>query len=194
MTIKNILITITLLFITFGLRSQTSLISGNIPSLFIKNAEVEIQIVNLTQPETIIVIPDTTGHYQFQLPNGNDYKITAKLVGGERYDDFLNGVTTLDLVLIQRHILGLVPLSSASKILAADVSFNGNVTATDMVLIRKLLLGINQNFGHSISWLLRPSSNVNLEFYEIIDLQSDTTGLDFETIKLGDVNGTARIN
>jgi hypothetical protein len=78
--------------------------------------------------------------------------------------------------------------------LAADVNLDGKITATDLVFIRRLILGINQDFGHSISWLLRPTSNVNLEFYDIIDLQSDTTGLDFAPIKLGDVNGTSVIN
>lgn len=194
MKIKNILFSITLLLSVFSLKSQKSLISGQIPSLFVKNSEIEIHIVNLTQPDTIIILPDTSGHYEYQLPSGNAYKITAKLVGGERFDDFLNGVTTLDFVIIQRHILGLASLPSASKMLAADVNLDGRITATDMVLIKKLILGITLDFGHSISWLLRPSSNVNLEFYDIIDLQSDTTGLDFEPIKLGDVNGNAKIN
>jgi hypothetical protein len=194
MKIKNILFSITLLLSVFSLKSQKSLISGQIPSLFVKNSEIEIHIINLTQPDTIIILPDTSGHYEYQLPSGNDYKITAKLVGSERFDDYLNGVTTLDLVLIQRHILGLASLPSASKMLAADVNLDGKITATDLVFIRRLILGINQDFGHSISWLLRPTSNVNLEFYDIIDLQSDTTGLDFAPIKLGDVNGTSVIN
>lgn len=194
MKIKNILLLITLFFNVFGLRSQTSLISGQIPSLFVKKAEIEIHIVNLTQPDTIIIFPDTSGLYEYQLPSGNDYKITAKLVGGERFDDFINGVSTLDLVIIQRHILGIASLPSASKMLAADVNLDGKITATDLVFMRRLILGINQDFGHSISWLLRPTTDVNLEFYDIIDLQSDATGLDFAPIKLGDVNGTSVIN
>ena len=36
---------------------------------------------------------------------GGDYALTA-----DKNNDYLNGVSTLDLVLIQKHILGLTPL------------------------------------------------------------------------------------
>jgi Dockerin type I domain len=191
MTIKNILITITLISISYGLRSQTSLISGQIPAAFLAKAEVEIHIINLTQSDTIILTPDANGMYEYNAPIGNDYYISSRLVGGERLDDFLNGVTTLDQVLILRHILGVAIFSAESKIIASDVNLDGRVTATDLVYIRRLILGINQDFGHSNSWFIRPITNPTLEAYELINLQSDATGLDFITIKLGDVNGTS---
>lgn len=103
----------------------------------------------------------------------------------------MNGVSTLDLVLILRHILVITPFSSVAKIVAADVNMDGKVTASDLVFIRRLILGFSQNFGHTNSWFIRPASDPKLEFYDIINLQSDTTGLDFIPIKLGDVSGSA---
>lgn len=94
MTIKNILITITLLSITFGLQSQTSLISEHIPSAFLVNGEVEIQVINLTQSDTIILV-DASGLYEYNAPVGNDYKVSSSVVGGKVYSDFVNGVSTL---------------------------------------------------------------------------------------------------
>lgn len=191
MTIKNILITITLLSITFGLQSQTSLISGHIPSAFLVNGEVEIQIINLTQSDTIILSPDASGLYEYNAPVGNDYKVSSSVVGGKRYSDFVNGVSTLDQVLIMRHILAVDIFTSPNKLIAADVNLDGRITSIDLVLARRLILGIIQDFGHPYSWFIRPVTDPTLEAYELINLQSDATGLDFITIKLGDVNGTA---
>ena len=194
MTIKNILITITLLSFTFGLCSQTSLISGHIPSAFLVNGEVEIQIINLTQPDTIILSPDASGLYEYNAPVGNDYKVSSSVVGGKRYSDFVNGVSTLDQVLIMRHMLEVVIFTSPDKLIAADVNLDGRITSLDLVLARRLILGINQDFGHPYSWFIRPITDPTLEAYELINLQSDATGLDFITIKIGDVNGTATLD
>lgn len=191
MKIKNILLCITLLISVCGLKSQTSLVSGQIPSLFVKKAEIEIHFINLTQPDTIIIFPDTSGLFEYQLPNGNSYKISAKLVGGERFYDFLNGVSTLDQVLIIRHMLEVDIFTSPNKLIAADVNLDGRITSSDVVLLRRVILGINSDFGHPNSWFIRPITNPTLESYELINLQSDTTGLDFITIKLGDINVNA---
>lgn len=192
MTIKNILITITLLSITFGLQSQTSLISGHIPSAFLVNGEVEIQVINLTQSDTIILSPDASGLYEYNAPVGNDYKVSSSVVGGKRYSDFVNGVSTLDQVLIMRHIIQIEETFTTPNIqIAADVNLDGRITSIDIVLLRRLILGINQDFGHPYSWFIRPVTDPTLEAYELINLQSDATGLDFITIKLGDVNGNA---
>jgi len=193
MTTKYILILIVLLSITFGLRSQTALISGHLPATFLTNAEVEIHIINLNQQDTIKRIPDASGLYEYNAPIGNDYKISAKLVGGARFNDFLNGVSTIDQVLILRHIIEIKTFAIPEKIIAADVNLDGIVTSSDLVLMRRLLLGINQDFGHSNSWFIRPTSNPIVNSYDIINLQADMTGLDFITIKLGDVSGNAII-
>lgn len=174
-----------------GLLSQTALISGQIPTTFVQKAEIRILIFNQSMAETTVIIPDGTGFYKWNAPIGANYRIMASIVGGERMDDYLNGVTALDLVLILRHIMGTDILDSPSKIIAANVNLNNNVTASDMVLIKKLILRKDTNFQHNLSWLLRPTNYVYQEFHEITNLQSDTTGLDFTPIKLGDVNGTA---
>ncbi|MBL0102221.1 MAG: hypothetical protein IPP49_21100 [Saprospiraceae bacterium] len=50
------------------------------------------------------------GTYDMMVASGQDYQITASKGG-----DYLNGVSTLDLVLIQRHILGIQTLDSPYK-------------------------------------------------------------------------------
>ena len=54
---------------------------------------------------------DEMGSYDFaDMPMGGEYVVVP-----ERDIDPMNGVSTLDLVLIQKHILGLDPLDSLSK-------------------------------------------------------------------------------
>jgi large repetitive protein len=63
-----------------------------------------------------------------------------------------NGVTTWDLVLISRHILGIQTLGSPYKIIAADANKSNSVTTLDMVHIRKVILQIEPGFPNNTSW------------------------------------------
>lgn len=58
----------------------------------------------------------------------------------------LEGVTTMDIILIQKHILGIKSLDSPYKIIAADVNNSQSITASDIAEIRKLILGVIESF------------------------------------------------
>ncbi len=60
----------------------------------------------------------------------------------ERNDAYRNGVSTLDLVRIQKHLLGIEPLTSPYDLIAADANNSQSVSAIDLVELRKLILGI----------------------------------------------------
>jgi hypothetical protein len=60
-------------------------------------------------------------------------------------DNPLNGVTTYDLVLMSKHILGIEPLGSPYKMIAADANKSNSITTFDIVELRKLILGIYKN-------------------------------------------------
>ena len=51
------------------------------------------------------------------MPKGGDY-----IINPYSNDNPLNGVSTLDIVEIQRHILGMQSLDSPYKIIAADIN------------------------------------------------------------------------
>jgi hypothetical protein len=71
-------------------------------------------------------------------------------------DNHSNGVTTYDLVLISKHILGLEPFNSPYKMIAADVNKSGSVTTFDIVEARKLILGTYNEFPDNTSWRFLP--------------------------------------
>lgn len=119
-----------------------------------------------------------------------------------RNDFPLNGVSTYDLVLISKHILGLEALGSPYKIIAADANKSKSVTTFDIVALRKLILGIDTAFVNNTSWRFvpgdfvfpDPSDPFQTDFPEQISVQlqaTPVTGSDFTAIKIGDVNNSA---
>jgi subtilisin-like proprotein convertase family protein len=137
-----------------------------------------------------------TGGYLFGDLIPGDYNVKM-----ERTDNPVNGVSTADIVRIQRHILGLESLTSPYKLIAADVNATKNITASDISEIRKLVLGIIGKFSKVDSWTFVPKSyqfsnpaspwnaprEVNISILDKSDLKED-----FVAIKMGDVNDNAR--
>lgn len=114
-------------------------------------------------------------------------------------DDLLNGVSTLDLVMIQRHILDLEPLNSPYKLIAADINNSTTISASDLSDLRKVILGVKNEFTNNKSWRFVDASYVFAdpahpfsfnEFQEIGNLTQNVGGKDFIAVKVGDVNGT----
>ncbi|MCB9343257.1 MAG: hypothetical protein H6576_06150 [Lewinellaceae bacterium] len=86
---------------------------------------------------------------------GTNYEINASKV-----DEPLNGITTYDLYLIARHILGIEALDSPYKLIAADANGDGEVTLADIVLLRQLLLGMIPSLPDQKTWRFIPKEYV----------------------------------
>ncbi len=136
------------------------------------------------------------GYYEFELPSENNYTVLPA-----RNDNPLNGISTLDLILISRHILGVESLDSPYKLIAADVNNSGDITAFDMIELRKMILLINDEFENNTSWRFvgegfvfadptNPFESTFPEEYNINDLNENEIA-DFIGVKIGDVNGSA---
>jgi hypothetical protein len=130
---------------------------------------------------------------------------THFLVTPAKDDNPLNGVTTYDLVLISKHILGTEPFTSPYKMIAADANKSDGITYFDIVEIRKLILGIYTALPDNTSWRFidaeftftddsNPFLDVPLpESKNCVD-PSDDVSIDFIGIKIGDVNNTVIAN
>lgn len=142
-------------------------------------------------------ISQDDGAYFFDDVNpGADYTLTA-----DYSDDMPIGeeVTTFDMVLITRHILGQELLESPYQWIAADVNDSGTISTLDIVAIRKVILQIESEFPNGKRWkfidgafAFSTSMNPLLEGYpELINLNnmsSDSIDLNFVAIRMGDVN------
>ncbi|MEO1262517.1 MAG: proprotein convertase P-domain-containing protein [Bacteroidota bacterium] len=146
------------------------------------------------------VSTDASGNFVQAVPQGGDYTVTPV------HDvNPLNGVTTFDLVVISKHILGVDLLDSPYQIIAADANKSNSVTTFDMVEIRKLILFINTEFPNNTSWRFVDKdftfTNTNnpfaTSFPEVININNlnvSQLANDFVAIKVGDVNGSAAVN
>lgn len=159
-------------------------------------ANISVSAFNPTKNTYEKATTDVNGRYNLTgLETYQDYMVTPSLTGHD-----LSGVSTLDLVLIQRHILGIAPLSSPYKIIAADVNNSKSISGSDLAELRKLILGNQGGLSQSESWKFirrdhKFSDNLSPWDYpvmaEVYDLTSSMEGLDFIALKLGDVNGNA---
>jgi len=160
-------------------------------------ADVSVQISG-SMDQTMVTQND--GYYEFRnIPVNTDVSLyTVKDVG------HLNGVSTFDLVLISKHILGVQLLDSPWKLLSADANNNGSITTIDLIRTRRLILGIDNSFENNTSWrffdaqqtFTNPSNPWGDELREIVSI-NDISGeltVDFFGIKVGDVNGSAIAN
>lgn len=126
------------------------------------------------------------------------------IVEPERNDDPLNGVSTQDIVAIQKHILGKEALSTPYKLIAADVNNSRSISSADIAEIRKLILGTISEFSKVKSWTFVPMTykfanpEYPFEAPRTEDIHFSQTQVDesktssFMAIKLGDVTTNAR--
>ncbi|MFN7830609.1 MAG: hypothetical protein ACK5Q2_01370 [Bacteroidota bacterium] len=147
----------------------------------------------------IDVSSDSCYSYSFgTIPFGGSYQIE---LAAEKAGPPLNGVTTYDLVLMSRHILGIEALDDAYQMEAADVNNSNSLTTLDIVETRKLILGLHDTFPGVPSWrVVRPLPNpANLGSYAALkdtylfvfnNIQKDYKNLQgsFVAIKYGDLN------
>jgi len=140
----------------------------------------------------------------FTFPNSVDAGVNYT-VTPTKDDNPLNGVSTYDLVLISKHILGLEPLQSPFKMIAADANKSNSITTFDIVEIRKLILGIYTELPNNTSWRFvdkaysfpNPANPFQTQFPEtksVAGATVDQLADDFTAVKVGDVNGTAIAN
>jgi hypothetical protein len=105
------------------------------------------------------------------------------------------GVSTLDLIKIQKHLLGIASFDSPYKYIAADANNTESVSAADLLELRKLILRINHAHPNNESWRFVPKSFVFSDpndpwpFDESI-IGTDSINNDFIAMKIGDLNGT----
>ncbi len=145
------------------------------------------------------MMTDVDGVYAFRSnPMYHDYELSVS-----KSDDVANGLSTLDIIMIQQHILAMRELSSAYRVIAADVNADEKVSALDLVELRKVILGSADQFSSEKSWTFVDATERYAEssapwpiseVIDINDLRQHQRGQDFVAIKLGDVNGSAVAN
>lgn len=113
--------------------------------------------------------------------------------------DWLENISTQDIIRIQKHILGVDLFTDPLEWIAADVNRDGYISTIDITLLRKLMLGKISEIPGNTSWRFIPAgyafSDLEYPLHESLPenvskgpVTSDLT-VDFTGVKVGDVSG-----
>jgi len=138
------------------------------------------------------------GTYRFEMTEGGDYNLIPLKDGNDA-----EGVSTLDLILIQQHLLNLKAFNDPYQIIVSDVNKNGNITASDIHILRQLIVGATSQLVQTDSWNfveegyqfsnpLNPLSETYPAFLRISDATGDIQA-NFIALKMGDVNFSSNL-
>ncbi len=141
-----------------------------------------------------VTTADHHGHYNVGLAQGQ-----AAMVTPEKDSDHANGISTLDLVKIQKHILDMKPIRSPYKLIAADANRDREIDPIDLIQLRKLVIGAADRLPQNTSWRFvdaayqfkHPGQALTEDFPEYISVHQVggmLTSKDFVGIKIGDLD------
>ena len=155
----------------------------------IPEALVRVQMANDSY-NIIEDITDQYGHYAFSnLPSAMNYTLSAS-----KDNNYLDGVSTLDLVIMQKHILGIEGFDNPYNYIAADIDNSQSITAIDLIELRKLILGIYEELPDNTSWKFGDNSQrLSIDNPFALKEEKRLFGIgeanNMIGIKIGDVNG-----
>ena len=173
----------------------------NIGGLIKNMDDVGIADVSLTlnnNPSNFPNYSTSDGAYQFSnISLGTNVNITPSKTENPR-----NGLSILDMVLIQRHLLFIDTLPSPYHFFAADVNNSGGLSILDIIFIQRLLLLVDDQFPNNDSWRFIPTDHVFANPLNPLgsnppnsipyaNVQMDQLEANFIGIKVGDVSGDA---
>jgi hypothetical protein len=147
--------------------------------LFISSGGSKYSLENCTAPQGA---PFTN----YNFCTDTSYNIAKGNLFISRSDDHLNGVTTLDFVMMLKALFGIQPINVYQKI-AADVDCDGALTVFDLFDVRKLILGLSNEFKCG-SWKFYNTDTISPKEISTIEIDLPKYDFDFVPIKIGDLN------
>ena len=116
-----------------------------------------------------------------------------------RKDDVRNGLSVLDLLLLQKHVVEIKEIEDPYRQMAADVNNDGSIDSRDLVEIRSVMLKRKDEFKTNDSWTFVNQNETNVldadknEFTLLTGTSSKST-INVVGVKMGDVNGNAKLD
>lgn len=140
---------------------------------------------------------DTNGYYEFHIRSGEF------LIEAYKNSDYINGITTLDIIHIQKYLLAIKDITDPYKLISAEVNRDETISAADILDLRKLILGVTDTLRNN-SWLGIPKDYVyedpKTAFQDIeqfpknkIIINENNLEYNYSAIKIGDLNFSADV-
>jgi hypothetical protein len=162
-------------------------------------SQAEVELLNADNQLLAVATSGADGRFVFNdLPQDSSYFLRVS-----RDINYLDGVSTFDVVMIARHILGVERFPDPYQVIASDVNLTGSVTTLDLIEMRRLILGLVNVFPAEAHWVFVPDQNLSGTPDQVLSslkelIEVPVTGsfveVNVKGIKLGDVNYTDTVN
>jgi len=159
--------------------------------------DVDIYVSLDNGSEEMIQRTSEDGRFAFSL-SGESTPLQIRPV---KDSDPFAGITILDAVKLQRHLLNIKKLETPYELLAADLDQSGHLSVGDMIRLQKILLGWYAEWPDGAPWLFldarfrfaQPDAPWSEYVPQSIDLATvfEVDKLKFVAVKLGDLNNSA---
>jgi hypothetical protein len=162
---------------------------------FLFDENMEIQLENIFDPGKSLQQSFPNGEFAFDNVMAGSYRLK-----GYSNAEGINGVSTLDLVLIKKQILHLGDLEDPYSLFAADVCQDDVINALDIIQLRPFILGVYAELPNNRHWRFGDSEQVfidpdhplreGMKETHYLNLDENQEVKNFIAIKTGDVNHT----
>lgn len=168
-----------------GLAPTTVDINVNNLGIAIPDGHIKLFIKpqNATTPK-IEITKNSQGSYRFNYPSTDFPTMTnPELIVESTGPALTNKVTASDLIVIQKHILALTPMTDPYKKLAADANGDGKISASDLIAIKRVILTLSTDFPNGT-----PSYRSVPSALPLVPSPGNVFHPEFVVFKTGDVN------
>jgi hypothetical protein len=136
--------------------------------------------LTLTGSASGSTLSDGTGSYTLSsLAAGGSYIVTptkSALTPGSA------GINTVDVLVVQRHFLGLAIIPAGCRLTAADVNGDTNINTVDVLAIQRFFLGMSTGTANVGKYKFAPASRA------YPGIVTDQTAQNYDALIFGDVN------
>ncbi len=131
--------------------------------------------------------------------NTNLIQELATISLSKNVEENLDGISTLDLLRIQQHIIGTNKFTNPIDEVAADINMDGDINVLDLIALKKLILGIDSDYS-KLPWKFVESNlakvylQPGIEISKIIPVNAGMESISLIGFRMGDVNHDATGN
>lgn len=137
--------------------------------------------------DSIATVTDNAGSYELSGRTHTVYALRAT-----KDTDLRAGLSTIDLVILQRHLLGIQEIDNPFLRLAADVNRDGYLDAGDLITLRALILARQEMYPQGEPWRFVDAdwdgTGTPPETITLPGMMDCASGHDFVGIRIGDLN------
>lgn len=143
---------------------------------------------------TLLGTSDPDGLFNIELPNASIPSLDNLVLEYEQPSNSrISGVSVLDLIRIQNHIIGTNRITDPYLLIAADANRNGTVSVTDLIIITNAIIGKRSDFGDGkIIEIVNEdcnNDNSNCSSTALTKNPGNQNQIKLRAIRIGDING-----